>query len=187
MTLLSFKPARAAQKVKSIHSQRLVGDNAGEPLQCDSGIKNHVAGACAYAAIDVIDLGGRFLPPRPHGRRISLARAADFSCKSAACCGCEGLQPSEFAKCSHPYWNQFAQRSLRFSFVLRQSRSSVGRCFLRDSVLCNQHHTEPCFALHHASVSIGSVFERNCLDHRADILQDAEGKGVLGVNRRAGQ
>src|SRR3984893_1721398 len=63
-------------------------------------------------------------------------------------------------------------------------------CILRtlsDSVLCNQHHAEPCFALHHASVSIGSLFERNRLDHRADILQDAKGKGVLGINRRAGQ
>jgi hypothetical protein len=59
--------------------------------------------------------------------------------------------------------------------------------FLRDSVLCNQHHTEPRFALHHASVSIGSLFERNCLDHRTDILQDAKGKGVLAINRSAGQ
>src|ERR1700741_3427399 len=46
---------------------------------------------------------------------------------------------------------------------------------------CNEHHAEPCFALHHASVSISSLFERNCLDHRADILQDAEGNGVLGI------
>src|SRR5713226_3341465 len=36
-------------------------------------------------------------------------------------------------------------------------------------------------------VSISSLFERNCLDHRADILQDAEGQGVLGINRRAGE
>ncbi len=58
---------------------------------------------------------------------------------------------------------------------------------LSDSVLCNQHHAEPRFALHHAGVSIGSLFERKCLDHRADILKDAEGKGVLAINRRAGQ
>jgi hypothetical protein len=34
----------------------------------------------------------------------------------------------------------------------------------------DQHHAEACFALHHASVSISSLFERNCLDPRADIL-----------------
>jgi hypothetical protein len=77
--------------------------------------------------------------------------------------------------------------SFRFSFVLRQSRSSVDRCFLRDSVLCNQHHAKPCFALDHASVSISSLFERNCLDHRANVLQDTKGKGVFVIDRRAGQ
>jgi Zinc-binding dehydrogenase len=41
---------------------------------------------------------------------------------------------------------------------------SVGRCAFSGSVLCNQHHAEPCFALHHASVSIGSLFERNVAD-----------------------
>jgi hypothetical protein len=65
----------------------------------------------------------------------------------------------------------------------RQSRSSMDRCFLRASVLRNQNHTEPCFALHHASVSISSLFERNSLDHRADILEDAEGEGVLATVR----
>jgi hypothetical protein len=60
-------------------------------------------------------------------------------------------------------------------------------CTLSDSVLSNQHHAEPCFAFHHVTVSIGSLFERSCLDHRADILQDAEGKSVLGLNRRAGE
>ena len=54
-------------------------------------------------------------------------------------------------------------------------------------ILCNQHHAKPCFAVHHASVSISSLFERKCLDHRADILQDAEGKGILGIDRRASQ
>src|SRR5712691_2540032 len=38
-----------------------------------------------------------------------------------------------------------------------------------------------------AGISIGSLFERNCLDHRADILQDAEGQSVLGFNCCAGQ
>src|SRR2546426_11158701 len=64
---------------------------------------------------------------------------------------------------------------------------SVDRRTLRDSVLCDQDHAEQCFALHHASVSITSLFERSCLDHRADILQDAEGKGVLLIDRRASQ
>src|SRR5215467_6607183 len=58
---------------------------------------------------------------------------------------------------------------------------------LSHSVFCDQHHSEPCFALHHASVSIISLLERNCLDHRADILQNAEGKRVLAINRRASQ
>jgi hypothetical protein len=34
-----------------------------------------------------------------------------------------------------------------------------------DSVFCNQHRAEPCFALHHACVSINTLFERNCLDY----------------------
>jgi hypothetical protein len=36
-----------------------------------------------------------------------------------------------------------------------------------DSVRCNQHHSESCFALHHASVSISRLFQRGCLDHRS--------------------
>src|SRR5882762_1478162 len=58
---------------------------------------------------------------------------------------------------------------------------------LSGSVLCNQHHAEPRLALHHTSVSIRRLFERNCLDHWADILQDTEGKGVLAINGRARQ
>src|SRR4029453_10773148 len=64
---------------------------------------------------------------------------------------------------------------------------SVDRWSLSNSVLCNQHHAEPRFALHHASVSISSLFNRNCLDHRADIFQHAERKCVLALNRRASQ
>jgi hypothetical protein len=55
------------------------------------------------------------------------------------------------------------------------------------NVLCDQHHSEPCSALYHAIVGIGCLFERKCLDHRTDILQDAEGKGILAINRGAGQ
>jgi hypothetical protein len=51
----------------------------------------------------------------------------------------------------------------------------------------NQHHAEARFALHHASVGACSSFERKRLDHRADVLQNTEGKGVLVINRRAGQ
>src|SRR6267154_4980952 len=40
---------------------------------------------------------------------------------------------------------------------------------LSESILCNQHYSEPRFALHHASVSISGLFERRCLDHWADI------------------
>src|SRR5437870_6985031 len=53
--------------------------------------------------------------------------------------------------------------------------------------LCNQHHTKPCFAFHHPSVSIRSLFERNCFNHRANILEDTEGKSVLAIYRRARQ
>src|SRR5437899_9509131 len=45
--------------------------------------------------------------------------------------------------------------------------------------LCNQHHAKPCLAFHHPSVSIRSLFERNCFDHRPNILEDTEGQGVL--------
>src|SRR5690349_10729090 len=55
------------------------------------------------------------------------------------------------------------------------------------SVLRDQHDAEACFALHHATVSIRSLFERKRLDHRPDVLQDAEGEGVLAIDRRAGE
>src|SRR5439155_25910336 len=70
---------------------------------------------------------------------------------------------------------------------LRDLHGLVVYAPLSGSVLNKQHHAEPCFALHHASVSICSLFETNGLNHRADILQDAEGKGVLGIDRRSGQ
>jgi hypothetical protein len=41
-------------------------------------------------------------------------------------------------------------------------------------VLRRQHHAKPGFALQHARISVSSLFERNCLDHRADVLQNAE-------------
>ena len=65
--------------------------------------------------------------------------------------------------------------------------ASVDWRTLSNSVLRNQHHAEPCFALHHVGVGISSLFERQCFNHRVDIVQDAEGKGVLAINRRAGQ
>src|SRR5262245_10574474 len=57
---------------------------------------------------------------------------------------------------------------------------------LIDSVLCNQYQAESCFTVHHAVVSVSSLFKRSCFDHRSYILQDAEGQGVLAINRRAG-
>ena len=65
--------------------------------------------------------------------------------------------------------------------------ASGGRRAVSGSLLRNEHHAEPRFALHHASVTIGSLFERDCLDHRTDILQDTEGERVLVIDRRAGQ
>ena len=58
---------------------------------------------------------------------------------------------------------------------------------LSRAVLCNQHHAEPRLALHHAGVSIRRVFERHCLDHRSDVLQDTEGERILPINRRSRQ
>jgi hypothetical protein len=45
-------------------------------------------------------------------------------------------------------------------------------------LLVDQHHAEACFSMHHVSVSLGSLFKRHCLDHRAKIFQDAEGEGT---------
>jgi hypothetical protein len=58
---------------------------------------------------------------------------------------------------------------------------------LINSGLCNQHHPEPCFALHHACIGVRSLFQGNCLDHRANILEDTEGKSVLLIHRGSGQ
>src|SRR5712692_10806782 len=51
----------------------------------------------------------------------------------------------------------------------------------RNLLTCGQDHAETRFPLHHARVSFSSLLERNRFDHRADILQDAEGKGVLAI------
>jgi len=40
---------------------------------------------------------------------------------------------------------------------------------LSESISCNQHYAESSFTLHHAIVSIRGLFERHCLDFRADI------------------
>jgi len=50
----------------------------------------------------------------------------------------------------------------------------------------DQHHAESCFALHHASVGVCSLFERKCLDHLTDSLQNAKGESVLVIDRRPG-
>ncbi len=50
----------------------------------------------------------------------------------------------------------------------------------------NQHESEASLISHHASVSFGSICQRNGFDHRTDSLQGAEGKRVLRVYRRAG-
>src|SRR5580692_798320 len=60
-------------------------------------------------------------------------------------------------------------------------------CTLSNSVLCKQHHAEPCFSLHHARIGVRSLFKGSCLDHRANILEDTEGKRVLLIHRRSGQ
>src|SRR5712664_188629 len=50
----------------------------------------------------------------------------------------------------------------------------------------DQHDSEASFVSHHASVSFGSICQRNGFDHRTDSLQGAEGKRVLRIYRRAG-
>src|SRR5690242_888175 len=50
-----------------------------------------------------------------------------------------------------------------------------------------QNHAEASFALDHACVSVGRLFERNRLDHRTNILEDTKLKRVLIVDRLAGQ
>jgi hypothetical protein len=50
----------------------------------------------------------------------------------------------------------------------------------------NQHDSEASFISHHASVSFCSMRQRNGFDHRADLLQGAEGKRVLRIYRGTG-
>src|SRR5713101_8048333 len=50
----------------------------------------------------------------------------------------------------------------------------------------NQHDSEASFVSHHASVSFGSIGQRNGFDQRTDLLQGAKGKRVLGIYRRSG-
>src|SRR5258706_13786467 len=77
--------------------------------------------------------------------------------------------------------------SHRLALDFLASSISVLPSVFCDSVLRDQHHTESCFALHHVSVSISSLFERSCLDHRPDFLQYAERESVLLLDRGAGQ
>ena len=51
-------------------------------------------------------------------------------------------------------------RSFKVDLVLKRLLSRVR----------NQHHAEARFAFHHAGISISGLFQRNCLDHRADVL-----------------
>src|SRR5713226_2351851 len=101
-----------------------------------------------------------------------------------------GHQPAARTTAAVTLLNLFERSKPPCAAMARASRSSIccPRDWAKKSLLPrDQHHAEPGFALHHASVSIRSLFEGECLDHRADILQDAEGKGVLAINRRAGQ
>src|SRR5258708_39424508 len=68
-----------------------------------------------------------------------------------------------------------------------QVDSSVDWCTLRSSVLCDQHHAEPRFALHHSSVGIRCLFDRNCFDHRTAVLFNSEVKRCLRFNRSASE
>ena len=72
-------------------------------------------------------------------------------------------------------------RSPRFLDQCRMLRASSG------SALGNQDHAEARLALHRAGVSISSLFERSCLDHRANVFQDAEGQSVLVIDWCAGK
>jgi len=72
-------------------------------------------------------------------------------------------------------------------FLFAEEQCSFGGCIGSFARLGNEHHAETCFALHHARVSVGRLFERNRLYHWADILKDAESKRVLVVNCCAGQ
>src|SRR3989442_9999646 len=57
-------------------------------------------------------------------------------------------------------------------------------CALRAA--SDQHDSEASFVSHHAPVSFCSICKRNGFDHRADSMQGAEGKCVLGIYRRSG-
>jgi hypothetical protein len=78
MALSSCKLKQAARTAKSIHSQRLVTGNAGEPRLRDSPIKRRYRGARAYAAIDATDSLGGFC--RRDICRISCRRSAQPRC-----------------------------------------------------------------------------------------------------------
>ena len=44
----------------------------------------------------------------------------------------------------------------------------------RDALLRRQHMQKPSFAVHHESVTIAGLSERNCLDRRTDAYQDTD-------------
>src|SRR3984885_12084455 len=77
--------------------------------------------------------------------------------------------------------------SLTFDrFKTQRERSASLDCRTSSaSGLGNQDHAEPGFALHHASVRIGSLFKRKGLNHWADVFKNAERKCIFVVNRRA--
>src|SRR6266567_4940776 len=50
----------------------------------------------------------------------------------------------------------------------------------------DQHDSEASLVSHHASISFGSICQRNGFDHRTNLLQGAKGKRVLGIYRRSG-
>ena len=62
-----------------------------------------------------------------------------------------------------------------------ENNALLDRNTLSDAVLGNQHHAEACFALHHASVSISGLFERKCLDYRADICNHLTSRRLIDL------
>src|SRR5262245_10998356 len=107
---------------------------------------------------------------KTHGDRVSSGRPVDF-----------GSTPREVRKSEK--WRARTSaigpfepglHRLICDFKIVSGLATVLSGLSRDSILRNQHNAEPCFALHHAGVSLSCLFERNCLYHCRHATQRTE-------------
>src|SRR5262249_38780567 len=115
-------------------------------------------------------------------------RVRDFLCVSDGharlCCLRESVGSRQACNCDQLHPNLVAYPPSPLLPRVRHHDSPLAKLrTFPDSVLCNQHHSEACFAFHHASVSMGGFMPRNARQSQTRI--GALDSGRVGVANAA--